>query len=136
MPSLPSNNKRKEWQMTEKQPVAVVSRAVYDFVERIREEQPEQMSSISGMVKLAKGDKEKEAARWIKLNPIAYGVGYWNGFLPDDQPTEKSEPEEIVDDIIENSKKVQEHAENIKEQLEEQPARKRKRIPPTEADNE
>ena len=93
------------------------------------------MSSISGMVKLAKGDKEKEAARWIKLNPIVYGVGYWNGFVPDDQAKEKSEPEEIVDDIIENSQKVQEHAENIKEQLEDQP-RKRRRVPPPEVSNE
>lgn len=120
--------------MAEKQPVAVVPRIVFEFVERIREEQPDQMSSISGMVKLAKSEKEKEAARWIKLNPVAYGVGYWNGFVPDDE--EKSEPKEIADDIIKNSKKVQEHAENIKEQLEEKPARKRRRIPPKEDKNE
>ena len=102
--------------MTEKQPVAVVPRAVYDFVERIREEQPDQMSSISGMVKLAKGDKEKEAARWIKLNPVAYGVGYWNGFVPDDNVVEQDESDTA-------------------QPAEEQPARKRRRIPPKEADN-
>ena len=118
-------------------PKATVPRNVYDFVERIREEQPALMSSIAEMVKLARDEKEREVARWIKLNPITYGVGYWNGFIPeDDQPEVKSEPEGIVDGIIENSKKVQEHAENIKDQLEEKTARKRRRIPPEEVKNE
>ncbi|MCK4830661.1 hypothetical protein KA005_83885 [bacterium] len=121
--------------MTVPEPKAVVPRNVYDFVERIREEQPALMTSVAGMVKLAREEKEREVARWIKLNPISYGVGYWNGFIPDDAD-EKSAPEEIVDDIIENSKKVQEHAENIKEELKEKPERKRRRIPPQEINNE
>ena len=123
--------------MTEPQFKATVPRNVYDFVERVREEQPALMSSISKMVKLAREEKEPEVARWIKLNPISYGVGFWNGFIPEDaQPEAKFEPDEIVDDIIENSKKVQEHAENVKAKLAEKPKRKRKRIPPEEVKNE
>ena len=112
---------------------AVVPRDVFDFVERIREEQPEIMSSVSKMVKLAKEEKEPKVARWIKLNPIAYGVGYWGEFAPD---AENNLAEEIVDDIIENSKKIQEHTENVKAKLAEKPKRKRKRIPPEEVKNE
>lgn len=121
--------------MADKKVQAVVPRNVYDFIERLREEDPALLSSIAGLGKLAKGREEKEAARWIKLNSIAYGVGYWNGFIPDDAD-EKSVPEEIVDDIIENSQKTQEHAENIKAKLAEKPKRQRKRIPPQEDENE
>ena len=122
---------------------AVVPRNVYDFIERLREEDPALLSSIAGIGKLAKGREEKEAARWIKINPITYGVGYWGGFIPaDENNLEKNNLEknnladEIVDDIIENSKKVQEHAENVKAKLAEKPKRKRKRIPPEEVKNE
>lgn len=128
--------------MADKKVQAVVPRNVYDFVERIKEEQPALMTSIAEMVKLAREEKEPEVARWIKLNSISYGVGFWNGFIPEDenQPETKSVPETLADNIIENSKKVQEHAENVKAKLaEEQPVktvRKRKRIPPEEVEND
>lgn len=98
--------------MTDKKVQAIVPRNVYDFIERLREEDPALLSSIAGIGKLAKDREEKVAARWIKLNPITYGVGYWGGFVPEDE-----------NNLAKNN-------------LEEKPARKRKRIPPQEDKNE
>ena len=69
---------------------------VYDFIQNVKAEDPDTATSLDKMVKLARKEGLKEVAKWIKNNPIAYGVGYWNGFAsippeinetPDPEPT-------------------------------------------------
>jgi hypothetical protein len=124
---------------------AIAPREVCDFLKQAQEEGHD-LSSIESTIKLARSEKKPKVAAWIKKNPLAYGVGYWNGFIPEDitveqgepegEPAKNNLPESIAENIIENSKKVQEHAENIKTELAEKPKRTRRRIPPEEDKND
>ena len=68
---------------------------VFEFIQNVKAEDPTTAQSIQKMVVLAKKEGLKNVALWIKDNPIAYGVGYWNGFNPivdpdpDDKPPTK-----------------------------------------------
>lgn len=89
---------------------------VFEFIEIVKAEDPITAASIEKMTKLARKEGLKEVAKWIKNNPIAYGVGYWNGFeavyeSPNDQDKTPDNSEDKTPD--------------------KKPAkRKRKRIPP------
>ena len=98
---------------------AIAPREVCDFLKQAQEE-GHNLSSIENTIKLARSEKKPKVATWIKNNPLAYGVGYWGEFIPEDITVEQGEPE----------------GEPAKNNLEEKPKRKRKRIPLQEDKNE
>ena len=100
--------------------IVQVSSDVFEFIETIKAKDPITAQSIHLMTRLAREKGLKEVAKWIKNNPIAYGVGYWNGFeaikeSPNDQDNSEPEPEYSKSDQPKRKGK-----------------RKRKRIPPEE----
>ena len=105
--------------MTRRKVQAIAPREVCDFLKQAQEEGHD-LSSIENTIKLARSEKKPKVATWIKNNPLAYGVGYWGEFIPEDITVEQGEPE----------------GEPAKNNLEEKPKRKRKRIPPQEDKNE
>ena len=105
--------------MTGKKVQAIAPREVCDFLKQAQEEGHD-LSSIQTTIKLARSEKMPKVAAWIKNNHLAYGVGYWGEFVPEDITVEQTDTEAKL-------------AEN---NLEEKPKRKRKRIPPEEVKNE
>lgn len=71
-----------------------VPAGVFAFIEETREEDPLVMSSVDRMAKRARTKGNKDVAKWIKDNPIAYGYGFWNGFETEASP-ENDEPEVV-----------------------------------------
>lgn len=76
---------------------ARVPKDVYDFVEDMRKDDPEAMTSIQAMTRIARERKLPDVANWLKENPIAYGIGYWGEFAPvedvEGKPAYEAKPE-------------------------------------------
>jgi hypothetical protein len=99
---------------------AIAPHEVCDFLKQAQEEGHD-LSSIDNTIKLARSEKKPKVAAWIKKNPLAYGVGYWNGFIPEDITVEQGEPE---GEPAENNLVEPEYSQSDK------PTRTRRRIPP------
>lgn len=61
---------------------AFVPKEVYDFISDMQKDDPDAMSSIATMIKIAKERKLKKVVSWLKDNPLAYGIGFWGDFQP------------------------------------------------------
>ena len=78
-------------------PVVTVPQDVYDFIEQMRVDRPEIVTSIRKMSIEAKEQKLKDVAQWINNNPVAYGFGWAFGFQVD-----KPEPSQAEESAVED----------------------------------
>ena len=70
--------------MTDDKLKVVIPREVYDFLIGIDEDDPIR-NNITALIAKARSEKEHDVAKWLKDNPIQYGVGWAGEFITEDE---------------------------------------------------
>ena len=99
--------------------IVTVPKDVYDFIEQMKIDRPEIVTSIRKMEAAAREQKKKDVAQWIKNNPVAYGFGWAYGFQVKETEPSKAE----LDEAMEHAKMV----DSIESAVEEAPPPERRR---------